>query len=397
MKYYDKVKQMAEATIESTKKMVSEKLPVLSKHEKTEVVEDADVDEGIAETAENAEVVEPPKGELTTRAQDVMMRTLNWAYDYAISDNVPGVSSISKVAEDFLKKSDSVTEACNSMIRWQLAYAGGLGFVTNLGGMITLPVSIPSNIASVLYIQIRMIAAVAYMGGYDLKSEQVRTSVFLSLLGGSANIVLDSVGVQLATKLTTNAIKQIPGTALTKINQAVGFRLVTKFGTTGVLNMGKIVPVVGGLVGGTLDVLTTNVIANAAKKMFLEDTIEKEKLDEFEILRIKALINMAKIDGDFSVEEQQLIQGIIDNSMIPDSKKQELNVLIEGRELIKVDLSIFKKHELYGFSLLNSLVSVVLADGKIEPAERLYLKKVAKEIGISSNEITEILDSFTTK
>lgn len=382
MKYYDKVKKMTEATVDAAKKAVKSKLPVRSTNE----------EKGIIFDSEDSDEIK--KGDMVSQAHDIMMRTLNWAYDYAVSDNVPGVSSIAKLAEDFLKKSDTVTEACNNMIRWQLAYAGGMGFVTNLGGMITLPVSIPSNIASVLYIQIRMVAAVAYMGGYDLKSEQVRTSVFLSLLGGSANMVLDSVAVHLTTKLTVNAINQISGKTLTKINQAVGFRLLTKFGSTGVLNMGKTVPVVGGLVGGTLDVLTTNVIANTAKNMFLKDTIETERLDKFESIRIKALINMAKVDNHFSVEEREMIEEIIRNTTIPENEKHNLRDLMDKRELINIDFSIFKKNDLYGFSLLNSLVSIMLADGKIQPAESLYLKKVAKEIGLSSSVVAEILDSY---
>ncbi len=385
MKYYDKVKQITEATLDAAKKVVKSKLPVRTINK----------EKGIIPDSENSGEIK--KGDMVSQAHDIMMRTLNWAYDYAVSDNVPGVSSIAKLAEDFLKKSDTVTEACNNMIRWQLAYAGSMGFVTNLGGMITLPVSIPSNIASILYIQIRMVAAIAYMGGYDLKSEQVRTSVFLSLLGGSANRVLDSVAVQLATKLTANAISQIPEKTLTKINQAVGFRLLTKFGSTGVLNMGKTVPVVGGLIGGTLDALATNVIANAAKNMFLKDTIETERLDKFESIRIKALINMAKVDNHFSVEEREMIEEIIEDSTIPENEKQNLRDLMNKRELINIDFSIFRKNSLYGFSLLNSLVSIMLADGKIQPAESLYLKKVAKEIGVSSSVITEILNSYNTK
>lgn len=211
-----------------------------------------------------------------SRAQAILMKTLNWAYDYAVNEGLPGLASAPKLAEDFLKKSSSVKEACNKMVRWQLVYAGGAGFVTNMGGMLTLPVSIPSNIATVLFVQIRLITAIAYMGGYDLKSEQVRTAVFLSLLGGGANMVLDSVGVQLASKLTATAVNKISEATLNKINQAVGFVLVSKFGTSGVLNMGKIVPFVGGVVGGTLDVLTTSVIARAAKKMFLSETDKKE-------------------------------------------------------------------------------------------------------------------------
>ena len=62
---------------------------------------------------------------------------------------------------------------------------------------------------------------------------------------------------------------EIPGKALVKINQKVGFRFVTKFGEKGLINIGKMVPVVGALINGGLDYAETKVIANRAYKMFM--------------------------------------------------------------------------------------------------------------------------------
>ena len=54
------------------------------------------------------------------------------------------------------------------------------------------------------------------------------------------------------------------------MNKAVGFRLVTKFGTKGLINLGKVVLILGGVIGGGLDAFTTNIIRNQAKNTFLE-------------------------------------------------------------------------------------------------------------------------------
>ena len=64
-------------------------------------------------------------------------------------------------------------------------------------------------------------------------------------------------------------VKKIPGTVLTKINQKVGFRFLTKFGEKGIINIAKLVPVVGGVIGGGFDLVETKVIANRAYKMFI--------------------------------------------------------------------------------------------------------------------------------
>ena len=65
-------------------------------------------------------------------------------------------------------------------------------------------------------------------------------------------------------------VKKIPGTVLTKINQKVGFRFLTKFGEKGIINIAKLVPVVGGVIGGGFDLVETKVIANRAYKMFIK-------------------------------------------------------------------------------------------------------------------------------
>jgi 4-diphosphocytidyl-2C-methyl-D-erythritol kinase len=64
-------------------------------------------------------------------------------------------------------------------------------------------------------------------------------------------------------------ILRISGQFLKRINQAVGFRLVTKAGSRGAVNLVKGVPIVGGVVGGALDAATTKVIGQTAKRVFV--------------------------------------------------------------------------------------------------------------------------------
>lgn len=153
------------------------------------------------------------------------------------------------------------------MVKNQLSKTGTSGFLTGLGGMITLPVAVPANIASVIYVQMRMIAAIAHIRGYDLKDDEVKTLVYLCLTGQTAGDILKDVGVKFAQNVGKAQIKRIPGSVLVKINQKIGFRLVTKFGEKGLINLGKMVPVLGGAVGASFDVVTTRTIAEIAKKL----------------------------------------------------------------------------------------------------------------------------------
>jgi EcsC protein family len=149
-----------------------------------------------------------------------------------------------------------------------VGYAGAAGFITNLGGLITMPVAIPANLASVLLIQLRMIAAIAILRGYQVSDPQVRTLAYVCLVGSGAADLLQEFSVELGRKLATGLIMKISGKTLTKINQAVGFKLVTKAGASGLVNLTRIVPVIGGLVGGGFDAFLTRGIGTAAKLTF---------------------------------------------------------------------------------------------------------------------------------
>lgn len=199
-----------------------------------------------------------------------IMKALDWSYEKAVG-GVAGLDSAYELADDYMKISDSKYEQANSLIRWQNTKAGTSGFVTGFGGLITMPVTLPVNITSVLYIQIRMIAAIAHIGGHDLKDDRVKTIVYACLVENGTKELIKNAGIQIGKKLVTNAIKNISGKVLTQINQKVGFRLVTKFGEKGVINLWKLVPVLGGIIGGTVDSITTNIVGNTARDIFVGD------------------------------------------------------------------------------------------------------------------------------
>lgn len=204
----------------------------------------------------------------TELTQNKIMQVLDWAYEKSIN-GVQGIDSAIDLANDYTKQGGNRRDQVDSLIRWQNAKAGTSGFLTGLGGLITMPVAIPLNISSVLYVQIRMIAAIAHMGGHDLKDDRVKTMVYSCLTGNAAKEILKDAGIVLGRKFTEQAIKSISGTTITAINKAVGFRLLTKFGEKGAINLGKVVPIVGGVVGAAFDSVTTNTVGNIARNVFI--------------------------------------------------------------------------------------------------------------------------------
>lgn len=198
----------------------------------------------------------------------MILKIMNWAYEKAIN-GVPGLETAQEMSEDFLKGEGDLTSKVNSLIRWQNAKAGMSGFLTGIGGLLAMPLTIPANIGSVLYIQIRMIAAIAYMGGYNLRDDRVKTLVFVCIAGNAGKDLLKNMGVAWGEKIMTHTLNKISQETIVKINQAVGFKLVTQFGGKGFINMSKAIPLVGGIIGGTFDAATTNAMGKLAKRTFI--------------------------------------------------------------------------------------------------------------------------------
>lgn len=213
--------------------------------------------------------------------QEDIIKLLDKLYENSIQ-GIPKVSPpISQLANDYLSKNSDTQQAAKSFINYQIAKCTTSGFITGLGGLITLPVAIPANIGSVLYVQMRMIACLAHMGGYDTNSDQVQTLVYACLAGISIDQVVKQVGIKFGVKFAHTLVNKIPGKVLTQINKKVGFRFLTKFGSKGLINLGKAIPLVGGVISGGFDFAETKIIANRAYKMFiLNDFSSSSKKNE---------------------------------------------------------------------------------------------------------------------
>jgi EcsC protein family len=173
-----------------------------------------------------------------------------------------------QVAEEHLTTHGDVEKAIQRLIATHVRLTSGTGFLAGLGGLITLPVTLPADFTALWLTQARLAGAIAHLRGYDVRSDEVRSVVLISLLGSSATEALSQAGVQIGTKSAVSAIKQVPGRVLIQINKMVGFRLITKAGTKGIVNLTKLVPVVGGVIGGGINFTSTRAVGAWAKKNF---------------------------------------------------------------------------------------------------------------------------------
>ncbi len=199
-----------------------------------------------------------------------VQKLMDWTYEKVLN-GLPGTRNIYEVVADY--KTKDKESGIRSLVHVQTLKTTLTGFLTGLGGMITLPVAVPADIASSMYVNMRMVGAIALLRGYDLKNDRVRTMVFATITGETLKDAIKSIGVKTGEKMAKEAInKYLTRDVIKKINEAICKRFITRSGEKGIINATKCVPVVGGIISGAFDFAGTRAIAKLAKAEFKDIT-----------------------------------------------------------------------------------------------------------------------------
>lgn len=202
-------------------------------------------------------------GGVTAAASRIVERLL----EVGIDGRGP-VDSAQQLADKARSAHPGADEAIDAVVRQHLKVAAAGGFVTGVGGLVTLPVALPVNVAEFYLLATRMVAAIACLRGYDLHQPEVRSAVLLTLVGADSDDLLKKAGVASSGRLANLAAERLPGPALMMVNKGVGFRLLSQLGRKGLQRFGKAVPLLGGAVGAGVDLYLLRRIAEHARHEF---------------------------------------------------------------------------------------------------------------------------------
>jgi hypothetical protein len=219
-------------------------------------------------------VAEPlsPLEKLGSALMDQLMRV--------VDKGIGPITGSRDYAEARLAQFGDREKAIKRIVAETTASSAVAGFVTGLGGLITLPLTLPANITGQAILNARMVGAIAHLRCWDLQDEFVRNSVLITIAGGTPNAVLAEFGVTVAQKSAEAAIKKLPIAIVREINKRVGFMLVAKYGTKrSVVTLTKLVPGFGGVVGGAVDATFSRLVARLARKSFPEPAPTVDETD----------------------------------------------------------------------------------------------------------------------
>jgi len=207
---------------------------------------------------------------VTDLAPNLSAAFVHQALAKAISGVGPLPSAASAADKQLDQNHGDVERAIHDVIENHVRYAGIQGFATNVGGLVTMAVTVPTNITGLALIQCRMVAGIAHLRGYDLDDPRTRVAILTSLLGEERILKLvksrDLPGIPMelaAAKVADPTLDTVVANEVASelITRAAGKRLAT--------TVGRRVPVVGGVVGAGTDAFVTWKVGRYVDREFL--------------------------------------------------------------------------------------------------------------------------------
>jgi hypothetical protein len=212
--------------------------------------------------------------QLAPRLQDLAPGLTTGFVREALNRAIDGIGPLAPAAvaaEKQLKEQrGSVDRAIHEVIENNVRMAGAQGFATNIGGLVTMAVTIPANVTGLALIQCRMVAGIAHLRGHDLEDPRVRNAILALLLGEEQvnELVrkkkLPTTPMALATAPAHDPT--IDGTISAVVASDIIARVAGKRLATAV---GRRIPVVGGVVGAGADGYATWRIGRYADRELL--------------------------------------------------------------------------------------------------------------------------------
>jgi hypothetical protein len=207
---------------------------------------------------------------LTDAAPELTSSFVREALHRAIKGVGPLPPAAQAADKQLAEQQGNVDRAIHEVIENHVRYAGAQGFATNIGGLVTAAVTIPTNITGLALIECRMIAGIAHLRGYDLDDPRTRNAILVCLLGEDAVSTLVKKKKLPAPPMAL-ATAPVHDPSLDRlITREVAADLITKVaGKRLAVTIGRRVPVVGGLVGAGADGFATWKVGRYADRELL--------------------------------------------------------------------------------------------------------------------------------
>lgn len=327
---------------------------------------------------------------------------------------------------------NQIDKIADSVISSHVIKVTAISTVAGIPGGLAMAATIPSDIAQYYYHVFNLSQKLAYLYGYpDLLDENGKVTdatinlltVFSGVMMGAA--VANNAIREISKQLAETAIKKLPQQALTKgaiyplvkkVASWIGVKLTKESFAKGV---GKVIPVLGGIISGGLTLATFRPGAKRLQKTLqgemeffvrsdesrsedvseenetaytpYEEVNESTSIDSIEYHRILTLISIAFIDNDITTKERAYINTKIEEATLTDDQKLELITILKDGNTPKITFDVFTEDNKEGIKLLSQAIEMLKLDRRFTLGERLYIKKIGKELGFGPEDVENLM------
>ncbi|WP_296140235.1 hypothetical protein [uncultured Tessaracoccus sp.] len=193
---------------------------------------------------------------------------IEWVLDAAIDGVGPLEDAVRTCNRQLGLVGQDHEQAIRQLTTSEMRSVGLSGFISGFGGLATMPLTVPADVTWHHVKSARLAACVAHLRGYDLTTPVIRSLVALTLAGEDGRRIARNHGIELGSFEAVGRLHDFPAEALRDMQRAVGLRLLANVGMKGAINLVRLVPIVGGIATGALNMLTLRDIATAATSNF---------------------------------------------------------------------------------------------------------------------------------
>lgn len=325
---------------------------------------------------------------------------------------------------------DRIANAC---INSHTTKVTTISAVAGIPGGFAMAGTIPADMAQYYWHVFVLAQKLAYLYGFpDLRDENGNLTdtasdmltLFVGVMMGASAANQAIKG--LAKEFAKQVVKRLPQKALTKtmyypiikqIAKWIGVKLTKDTFAKG---LGKVIPILGGVISGGLTLATFRPSAKRLQhklqeEMFVinenyqenhnneeqystyedisnESIKKEEQFTNKEMLSLMILINAAKIDHNFTEKKRNFVDNEIENSSLSEEEQLLLASSYNTEQLFQVDINLLKDDDSYSISLLKKIIYLYQLDGKISLAEKIYLKKIARELEYTSEDLKDFFN-----
>ena len=325
---------------------------------------------------------------------------------------------------------DRIANAC---INSHTTKVTTISAVAGIPGGFAMAGTIPADMAQYYWHVFVLAQKLAYLYGFpDLRDENGNLTdtasdmltLFVGVMMGASAANQAIKG--LAKEFAKQVVKRLPQKALTKsmyypiikqIAKWIGVKLTKDTFAKG---LGKVIPILGGVISGGLTLATFRPSAKRLQhklqeEMFVinenyqenhnneeqyntyedisnESIKKEEQITNKEMLSLMILINAAKIDHNFTDKKRSFVDNEIENSSLSEEEQLLLASSYNTEQLFQVDINLLKDDDSYSISLLKKIIYLYQLDGKNSLAEKIYLKKIARELRYTPEDLKDFLN-----